>query len=106
MVSPVAAWVCAVFSDTPTAHASQVHDLLWTKRRYQAKKRRYRLKGRSLTVKLAAARSDTGGAMSQMRSYEDDVLQRLHEVAAAARYVPAEHQPQRLQDALASLVAI
>jgi hypothetical protein len=44
--------------------------------------------------------------MSEVRPYEDEVLQRLHEVAAAARQIPAEHQPKRLQDALASLVAI
>jgi hypothetical protein len=44
--------------------------------------------------------------MPEVTPYEDEVLQRLHEVAAAARQVPAEHQPKRLQDALASLVAI
>jgi hypothetical protein len=44
--------------------------------------------------------------MPELSSVEDEVLQRLHEVAAAAREVPAEHQPRRLQDALASLVAI
>ena len=40
------------------------------------------------------------------RPYEDEVLRRLHEVARAAREVPAEAQPKRLQEALVSLVAL
>jgi hypothetical protein len=38
--------------------------------------------------------------------YEDEVLTRLHEVVSAAREIPAEVQPKRLQDALASLIAL
>ncbi len=38
--------------------------------------------------------------------FDDEVLRRLHEVAVAAREVPAGSQPPRLQDALASLVAL
>jgi hypothetical protein len=38
--------------------------------------------------------------------FEDEVLRRLHEVARAAREVPVEAQPKRLQDALVSLVAL
>ena len=38
--------------------------------------------------------------------FDDEVLRRLHEVALAAREVPAEAQPKRLQDALVSLVAL
>jgi hypothetical protein len=44
--------------------------------------------------------------MSDTTLYQDEVFRRLHEVATAALEVPAEHQPRRLQDALASLVAI
>jgi hypothetical protein len=38
--------------------------------------------------------------------FDDEVLQCLREVAAAAREVPAENQPPRLQTALTSLVAL
>lgn len=38
--------------------------------------------------------------------FDDEVLRRLHEVAQAAREVPAGAQPRRLQDALVSLVAL
>ncbi len=38
--------------------------------------------------------------------FDDEVFRRLHEVAQAAREVPAEAQPRRLQDALVSLVAL
>jgi hypothetical protein len=44
--------------------------------------------------------------MQDARPFDDQVMQQLHEVAAAAREVPNEHQPKRLQDALASLVAL
>jgi mannose/cellobiose epimerase-like protein (N-acyl-D-glucosamine 2-epimerase family) len=40
------------------------------------------------------------------KRFDDEVLRRLHEVALAAREVPAEAQPRRLQDALVSLVAL
>src|SRR5205823_11769885 len=54
-------------------------------------------------VKILDADAELEGAMSELQQpYEDQVLQRLHEVAAAARYVPAEHQPQRLQIGRAS----
>jgi hypothetical protein len=38
--------------------------------------------------------------------FDDEVLRCLHEVAAAARQVPAEYQTKRLQDALTSLVEL
>jgi hypothetical protein len=38
--------------------------------------------------------------------FDDEVVRRLHEVARAAREVPAEAQPERLRDALVSLVAL
>ena len=44
--------------------------------------------------------------MEQPQKSEDEVLRRLHEVARAAREVPVDAQPQRLQDALMSLVAL
>jgi hypothetical protein len=44
--------------------------------------------------------------MEKPRTFDDEVLRCLHEVAEAAREVPAENQPPRLQDALASLVAV
>ena len=40
------------------------------------------------------------------RPFDDEVLRSLHEVARAAREVPVEAQPKRLQDALVSLVAL
>jgi hypothetical protein len=40
------------------------------------------------------------------RPFDDEVLRRLHEVVHAAREVPAEAQPKRLQDALVSLIAL
>jgi hypothetical protein len=40
------------------------------------------------------------------RPFDDEVMHRLHEVARAAREVPVEAQPKRLQDALVSLVAL
>ena len=44
--------------------------------------------------------------MKRASKIDDEVLRRLHEVAQAAREVPAEAQPKRLQDALVSLVAL
>jgi hypothetical protein len=38
--------------------------------------------------------------------FEDEAFQRLHEVALAAREVPVDAQPKRLQDALVALVAL
>ena len=38
--------------------------------------------------------------------FEVEVMKRLHEVALAAREVPVEAQPERLRDALVSLVAL
>lgn len=38
--------------------------------------------------------------------FDDEVVRRLHEVAQAAREVPVDAQPKRLQDALVSLVAL
>jgi hypothetical protein len=40
------------------------------------------------------------------RTFDDEVLRSLHEVVRAAREVPVEAQPRRLQDALVSLVAL
>ncbi len=44
--------------------------------------------------------------MNSMDKIDDEVLRCLHEVAQAAREVPAEAQPKRLQDALVALVAL
>lgn len=44
--------------------------------------------------------------MEELSRFDDEVLLRLHEVADAAREVPANSQPPRLKDALASLVAL
>ncbi len=44
--------------------------------------------------------------MDKPRTFDDEVLRCLHEVAEAAREVPAENQPPRLQNALTSLVAL
>lgn len=38
--------------------------------------------------------------------FDDQVIRCLHEVARAAREVPADLQPTRLQEALVSLVAL
>jgi hypothetical protein len=39
-------------------------------------------------------------------TFEDEVAAHLHEVVAAAREVPAEHQPERLRNALTALVSL
>jgi len=52
------------------------------------------------------ARSPEVGMNAAASRYEDEVLRNLHEVVRAAREVPVEAQPQRLRDALASLVAL
>jgi hypothetical protein len=44
--------------------------------------------------------------MNKPGTYNDKVIHCLHELAEAAREVPAEAQPKRLQDALVSLVAL
>ena len=44
--------------------------------------------------------------MNSTYRLDDEVLRCLHEVAQAAREVPADAQPKRLQDALVSLVAL
>lgn len=44
--------------------------------------------------------------MMTTRKFEDEAAARLHEVAAAAREVPSEHQPERLRNALTALVAL
>jgi hypothetical protein len=44
--------------------------------------------------------------MQKPRTFDDEVLRCLHEVAEAAREVPAESQTPRLQNALTSLVAL
>jgi hypothetical protein len=44
--------------------------------------------------------------MDAPKRFNDEVLSRLHEAADAAREVPANSQPPRLKDALASLVAL
>jgi hypothetical protein len=44
--------------------------------------------------------------MDNNARFDDQVMRCLHEVARAAREVPAELQPTRLQEALVSLVAL
>jgi hypothetical protein len=44
--------------------------------------------------------------MEKPRPFDDEVLKCLHEVAEAAREVPAKSQTPRLQNALTSLVAL
>jgi hypothetical protein len=44
--------------------------------------------------------------MDQSEAFDAQVARCLHEVAMAAREVPADAQPKRLRDALTNLVAL